>query len=375
VLALPKSGLGRGAGPGAATGPENVQKEDLASVRALLQQLESEVKQLRGQLASLKAQQGEASKTESAALHKELEATKAELIAFSSQLGKDAAPTNSPIPVPQGSIADRIARLEESQQLADQKVAEQSQTKVESSSKYRLRLSRIVLRNTYVNRGSVENQDFPHIATARVALSSDGAFGGSLRQSQIGLQGFGPAVAGARRSAEVRFDFAGGFPDAPNGTSFGIMRLRTGTVRFGQDTSLIADQDSLFLAPLSPTSIATLAIPAFAYSGNLWSGTPQVRIGRRFALGENSSMLLQGGLLDSLSGDTPPSSYYRYPTMGENSGQPAYATRLAWTQAVRGRKVTEGAGGYYDRQDWGYGRSIDGWAATADLTLPFGRPF
>ena len=375
VLALPKSVLAQEARQGAATEPENVQKADLASVSALLQQLQSEVKELRGQVMSLKVQQ-EASKTDSAELHKELEATKAQLIAFSSQLGKDAAPTNSPAPVPQTSIEDRVAGLEENQQLADEKVAEQSQTKVESSSKYRLRLSGIVLLNTYVNRGAVDNQDFPQIATPPAALSSNDAFGGSLRQSQIGLQGFGPTVAGAHTSAEVRFDFAGGFPDAPNGTSFGIVRLRTGTVRFDwQDTSLIAGQDSLFLAPLSPTSIATLAIPAFGYSGNLWSWTPQVRIEHHFTLGENASVLLQGGLLDSLSGDRPASNYYRYPTVGENSGQPAYATRLAWTETVRGRKVTVGAGGYYGRQDWGYGRSIDGWAATADLTLPLGNRF
>lgn len=372
VLALPKIGLGQGAGEGATTRPENVQKVDLASVSTLLQQLESELKELRGQVATLKAQQ-EASKTVSEALQKELEATKAQLIAFS--VGS-VDPTNSPPSVPQTSIEDRIANLEENQQLSDKKVAEQNQTKVESSSKYRLRLSGIVLLNTYVNRGSVENQDFPLIATAPVALSSNGSFGGSLRQSQVDLEGFGPVIAGARTSAEVRFDFAGGFPDAPNGTSFGIMRLRTGTVRFDwQNTSVIAGQDSLFIAPLSPTSIATVAIPAFAYSGNLWNWAPQVRIEHHFDLGENSSVLLQGGLLDSLSGDTPLSSYYRYPTMGENSGQPAYATRLAWTQAVGNQKVTMGAGGYYGRQYWGYGRSIDGWAGTADLTLPLGDRF
>ena len=71
-------------------------------------------------------------------------------------------------------------------------------------------------------------------------------------------------------------------------------------------------------------------------------------------------------------GDTPLSNYYRYPTMGENSGQPAYAARLAWTQAMGKQKVTIGAGGYYGRQYWGFHRSIDGWAGTADLTLPLG---
>lgn len=377
ILAQPKGVLGQNAASEAAGATqESTQKADLAAVGKLLQQLQSQVQELSGQVKSLKAQQ-ESAQAESAELRKELDATKSQLVALSGQPGGVALAQTAPSgTVPQTTIEDRIARLEEYQQLADAKAAEQSQTKVESSSKYRVRLSGIVLLNTYVNRGSVDNQDFPALATERSPLSSGGTFGGSLRQSQIGIQGFGPTIEGARTSAEVHFDFAGGFPDAPNGVSYGIMCLRTGIIRFDWDkTSVIVGQDSLFIAPLSPTSIATLAIPAFAYSGNLWSWTPQVRVEHRFLVAENSTLLLQGGILDPLSGDTPFSAYYRYPTWGENSGQPAYATRVAWTQNVHGQNITVGAGGYYSRQNWGYGRSVDAWAGTMDVTLPLGSQF
>jgi hypothetical protein len=287
----------------------------------------------------------------------------------SDQIGLTAA-------VPQKANDERLNRLEEYQQVADAKAAEQSQTKVESSSKYRIRLSGIVLFNTYVNRGNVDNQDFPQLATAPGILSSDGSFGASLRQSQIGLQGFGPTIAGARTSAELHLDFAGGFPEVSNGVSFGVMRLRTGTVRFDwEKTSVIAGQDSLFVAPLSPTSIATLAVPAFAYSGNLWSWTPQIRVEHHFTISGGSSLLLQSGILDSLSGEAPGSGYYRTPTWGESSGQPAYAARVAWSQEVRGENVTFGVGGYYGRQAWGFGRSIDSWTGTMDLKVPLGKMF
>ena len=47
----------------------------------------------------------------------------------------------------------------------------------------------------------------------------------------------------------------------------GLVRLRTGTFRMDwADTSVIAGQDTLFFAPLAPTSIATLAVPALSYS-------------------------------------------------------------------------------------------------------------
>jgi hypothetical protein len=214
------------------------------------------------------------------------------------------------------------------------------------------------------------------LATAPALLSSNGSFGASLRQSQIGLEGFGPSIAGARTSAELHLDFAGGFPEVANGVSFGIVRLRTATVRFDwQKTSIIAGQDSLFIAPLSPTSIATLAAPSFAYSGNLWSWTPQVRVEHHFTVSDSSSLLLQGGILDSQSGELPPSSYYRSPTWGESSGQPAYAGRVAWSQEVRGENMTFGVGGYYGRQAWGFGRSIDSWTGTLDIKLPLGKTF
>jgi hypothetical protein len=154
------------------------------------------------------------------------------------------------------------------------------------------------------------------------------------------------------------------------------MRLRTGTVRFDwPKTSLVAGQDSLFFAPLRPTSIATMAIPALAYSGNLWSWTPQIRVEHKFAVSESASVLVQGGILDSLSGEIPPSEYYRYPSWGESSGQPAYAARVAWTKGIHGQNLTLGAGGYYGRQSWGFGRTVDGWAGTIDVTVPLGRLF
>jgi len=358
-------------------GPEqSPQAVDVATIGTLLQQLQSQVQELSGQVKSLKAQQ-ESTQAESAELRRELDAAKSQLMALSRQTGDiRSAQFAGSGSVPQTTTEERITRLEENQQLSDAKAAEQSQTKVESSSKYRLRLSGIVLFNLYANRGTVNNQDYPDLATMPRSLSSDGTFGGSLRQSQIGLEGFGPTIAGARTSAEIQFDFAGGFPDAPNGVTYGLLRLRTGTVRLDWDkTSLIVGQDTLFFAPLSATSIATLAIPAFAYSGDLWSWTPQVRVEHHFRLSSDSSLMLQGGILDGLSGDTPPQQYYRYPSWGENSGQPAYATRVAWTHTLHGESLTAGAGGYYSRQDWGFGRSVDAWAGTADLTLPLGSLF
>lgn len=200
------------------------------------------------------------------------------------------------------------------------------------------------------------------------------AFGGTIRQSQLRLQAFGPDVAGARTSAEVKFDFAGGFPQAPNGALLGIARLRTGTLRLDwSNTSVVAGQDGLFFAPTSATSTASLAVPAFSYSGNLWGWTPQVRVEHRFKLRESSQIAVQGGILESLSGDVPADQYKRETTWGEQSAGPAYAARAQYTREIFGQQLVVGAGGYYGRQSWGFGRHVNAWAGTADITVPLTR--
>jgi hypothetical protein len=363
------------------------------SVRALadsVRELEGQVQSLVGQLAELRAEEMR-DHAEARELRQELELARVEsrprtgpaesrdsYLGLSPQtsasLPTASAAPDSPQQEDQPTEA-RLARLEESEQLAEAKIAEQSQTKVESGSKYRVRLSGIVLLNFFDNRGVVDNQDFPQITTPRSAVDSAQSFGGSLRQSQIGLEVFGPEIAGARTSADVKFDFAGGFTDVPNGAVMGIVRLRTGTFRMDwTNTSIVAGQDRLFFAPLAPTSLASLAVPALSYSGNLWAWTPQVRVEHKITLSDSSHLMLQAGILDSLSGELPVSQD-RFPSWGEQSGQPAYAGRIAWTHRAFGQDLTVGFGGYYARQNFGLGRNVNGWASTFDVLVPLGKYF
>jgi hypothetical protein len=277
---------------------------------------------------------------------------------------------------PQTAAEDmRMAKFQEEYDLLSGKVNDQYQTKVESASKYRVRLSGIVLLNLFENRGAVENQDFPTTAISPVGRAG-GSFGGSLRQSQIGLDVFGPTWHGARIKSNLQFDFAGGFADTADGVTMGLVRLRTAVLRLDWDrTSIIAGQDTPFFSPLSPSSLATLAQPALAYSGNLWSWTPQLRVERRFSTAGGSTVIVQAGILDPLTGERPADDFYRVPQAGEASRQPAYASRVAWVSANQARPVAFGVGAYYSRQDWGSGRMVDGWAATADASVPISRQF
>jgi len=361
---------------------------EVKSLAASMQKLQAQVESLNAQMGEMRTVQQQALQ-QAEQLRAELQQAKEELAA---RLGNGREPMTNSLPSPPAtpamtslssnaatqsgaSLEDRVSKVEENQDLMNGKIQEQGQTKVESGSKYRLRLSGIVLLNTAVTRGSVDILDYPQIAAPTTPPGTSGAFSGSLRQSQIGIEAFGPDIAGARTSANVNFDFAGGIPNTSNGVAFGIMRIRTGTIRLDwNDTSLVAGQDGLFFAPLTPTTLTSLAIPALSYTGNLWSWTPQVRIEHRITFSDTSNLLLEGGILDSLTGDSP-TVFYRTPTAGEHSGQPAYAARIAWTQRAFGKDLTVGFGGYYGRQNWGWSHNVDGWAGVSDVTLPLGKMF
>lgn len=362
---------------------------ELRALSGLIHSLQEQVQTLNSQLTDLRAEQQRAN-AETRDLRRELDLLRAQAVpvdktvALYSKVSMRDLPEHSvmqppPVAPQQPNDENRIAKIEENQEVLEAKVNDQYQTKIESGSKYRLRLSGMVLLNLYENHGLVDNQDFPQVVEPPQSdplFVSSGTFGGTLRQSQLKLQAFGPDIAGARTSADIEFDFAGGFPDQWNGVSMGLVRLRTGTIRLDwANTSLVAGQDGLFFVPLAPTSLASLATPALSYAGNLWSWTPQVRVEHHIPLTDASNVVLQAGIMDSLTGDLPSEDYNRYPSWGELLGQPAYATRIAWNHRAFGENLTIGVGGYYGRQDWGFGRTVDGWAGTTDVTIPLGTKF
>jgi hypothetical protein len=304
-------------------------------------------------------------------------AASANAVAATSPPAESAAstPGNASDTPATADLGSRVQKLEESAQLLGSKINEQYQTKVETAGKYRARLSGIVLMNAFRNVGASDNLDLPDYAQPPApGAYSEASFGATLRQTEIGLEIFGPTLAGAKSSANVQFDFAGGFPATNNGVNFGIVRLQTASVRLDwQHTSVIAGQDSLFISPLSPTSFASLAIPTFAYAGNLWGWTPQLRVEHRFDLADQQTLTLQGGILDNLDWETPSNSYFRTATAGESSGQPAYALRTAWSRPVFDHPMTLAVAGYYGRQDWPWGHDIDAWAGMTDWQIPILR--
>jgi hypothetical protein len=350
--------------------------------------LQDQVRQLRTLVEQMRAENAE-TRAEMHQLRQDLQATRAMLDRPATPAGAEstAAAAQSASPQQESSgasnttnpstalastqLEERVQKLEENTSLLGSKIDEQYQTKVESASKYRARLHGIVLMNAFRNLGASDNLDFPDYAEPVPPGWPSATLGATLRQSEIGFEIFGPNLAGARTSADVQLDFAGGFPATGNGVDFGIVRLQTANLRFDwEHTSVVAGQDSLFISPLSPTSFASLATPTFAFAGNLWAWTPQLRVEHRFSISDQQTLTIQAGILDNLDWQYPYDRFLRTPQAGELSGQPAYGYRTAWSRPLHERPLSFGVAGYYGRQDWTWDRYVDAWAGMADWQIP-----
>ncbi|MGC2193991.1 MAG: hypothetical protein WA628_04895 [Terriglobales bacterium] len=358
--------------------PDAALSEAVKQLQEQVNELRSVVSDLRTESARYRAETSELRQELHAAVSRLPQRPEAAEVIQTAEQSANPAPNEhedkSPGSQQTSDAADRAARLQEQYDLLSGKIDDQYQTKVESRSKYKVRLSGLVLMDLFTNRGGVLNADLPTLVDAPDALGRSQSSGFSLRQSQIGLEVFGPQIAGAKTYGELQADFAGGFPSAPNGVGFGLLRLRTGTVHLDWPrTSIVAGQDAPFFSALSPTSFATIAEPALSYAGNLWTWIPQIRLEHHVIISENSSLTLQGGILDGLTGEPPQYSYRRVAQAGEYSRQPGYAGRIAWSHTLFGQPMTLGGGGYYSRQNWGFARNINSWAGTLDWSAPLGK--
>ncbi len=262
------------------------------------------------------------------------------------------------------------ARISEDEwQLLNAKVEEHQQTKVESVSKFRLKLSGMFLLNMFGNSGFVDETDLPRVAYPRPPAASDGTFGASLRQSILGLTGYGPTIGGARTSADLQLDFLGGIPGGYSGYSSGIARLRLARMRLDwENTSVVAGLDNLFFSPNSPTSYMSVAEPALASAGNLWTWTPTVRVEQRIKT-DNVLWKFEGGILD-YAGYTGYYQDVRYATPGESSKQPAYALRISGNGRNEDRPVSFGIAGVIAPQRYPNDNSVNGWGGLLDWRTP-----
>jgi len=347
--------------PGSSPDPHSVELERkleaissaLAVTHQQLEQSQQEMEQLREELAEIK-----------------------KLLATTQSGSGESSSAGSAIDAAKATAAT-IEDLKEQQQTTEAQVKVHDQTKVESSSKYPLRVTGLVLFNSFINRGSVDNIDLPEAAISNQTLTTaNGSAGATLRQTILGLQGSGPRVAGARTSADIDLDFFGGLAYTSYATSAGTVRMRTASINL--DWTYDSVQAGLvvpLISPLSPTSYAMVAEPALAGAGNLWTWAPQLRYAHQIPLQSGRRLQLEFGLWDPPAAGYSTNELFRVPSPSEASKQPGYESRVSYGTFGGEHPFQIGLSGYYSRQSYPGNQYVDSWAATTDWRVPLGARF
>jgi hypothetical protein len=344
---------------------QQIQKltESMANTQAQLEQSQRQLVEMQKQLKTLQQQVARGSSPQAAP-------------ALPDSAESVSAPKNEPADIPSTvqDIGDRQA-MEESQ------IATQEQTKVESESKFPVKVTGLLLLSGFVNTGGVDMA-----ATPTLAVPGSGSTGASVRQTVLGFDARGPHLFGARSYADLRVDFDGTAQSSANpGTYSGpysanatLLRLRTAHAGLQwQNTEAYFALDHPILNPDSPTSLTAIAVPALAWSGNLWTWNPQIGVRREVPLSSSRDIQLEAALIDV--GDAPLSSAIYAndastgtpPSSAEQSRWPGVEARLALvgsgSSAENGNHF--GVGGYFAPHHPSMAKEFDSWAGTVDTRL------
>jgi hypothetical protein len=321
---------------------------------------------------------------------REMEAMRHELAALQQQMAnanaRGSLTAQQPPPAQQTAAIDE---LREQQAMQETQIATQEQTKVESGSKYPVKVSGLLLLNGFVNTRRVDMA-----ATPTLALPGSGSTGASVRQTVLGLDARGPHLFGARSHADLRVDFDAGAStgngyamitsDAGtyNNGGSAILRLRTAHAALNWDhTQAFFALDRPIFNPNAPDSLTAVAEPALAWSGNLWAWNPQVGVTQDVSLRGSSELRFQAALIDVadapispvFSSTAYPPSMIAYASTGEQSRWPGSEARVALVGSKLDEGTHFGIGGYFAPHRTSSGYRFDSWSGTLDYRLSFPR--
>ncbi len=261
-----------------------------------------------------------------------------------------------------------VESIRERQEVQQSEIATHQQDKVESASKFPVKVTGLILMNTFVNTAAV---DVP--ASPTVATGGSGTTGISLRQTVLGLDARGPHVFGASSDADVRMDFFGGASQDTYTQNPGYARLRTAHAELAWDqTRAFFALDRPIVSPNSPTSLTAIAQPALSWSGNLWNWMPQVGAEHTLRWNDSSRISLQGAIADVPDPPSPQQSTIPAPvaSLGELSRWPGTEARVGYARGSDFTGPRVGVGGYFSPHTYNESFSFNAWAATVDYRIP-----
>jgi hypothetical protein len=270
------------------------------------------------------------------------------------------------------ALRTSVAQLQDETEILQAEVKQHDQTKVETASKFPIRINGAILFTSTLNSGSADNIDVPVVALPTPAHSPSGSLSATANQTMLGLDGSGPHLWGASSRADLMMDF---WAAGSSNNYEGIFRLRTGHARLEwPNRSIGVALDRPMISPWQPTSWSMVGEPPLAWSGNLWAWSPQLEYEEKSLLGSHH-LNLGLGLIDPPAPMVYVQSQPGGPSASEQSRQPGYEARLGTVWSHGDHPMNLGASGYYSRQAYVYGHNVDAWAGSADWNLVLSHAF
>ena len=305
---------------------------------------------------------------------KQLEELRQELAALHAQMAAErnpaAIPAQSDASSAAATLSAAVDEIRERQEMQESQIATHEVAKVETQSKYPLKLTGLLLFNGFANTRQVDTSVAPSYA-----VPGPGSTGLSLRQTVLGFDARGPRLFGAASHGDLRVDFFAG-SNQSNYAASGILRLRTAHADLDwEHTQAFVELDRSILEPNEPTSLLAVALPELAWAGNLWNWNPQVGVSHEFAISDASSFKVQAALIDTFDPRPPGNTSTASVTQTESSRWPGTQARFAFEHGMKDGRAEFGAGGYFSPHRTDEGNAFDAWAATVDLHLPITRLF
>jgi len=269
------------------------------------------------------------------------------------------------------SIQAAIGDLRERQALAESELATHEQEKVESESRYPVKISGLLLFNGFVNTSAVDLA-----ASPTTAVPGGGSTSATMRQTILGLDARGPHFLGARSFADLRVDFDGNPYSGSGASNYGVnanlLRLRTAHAGLQWNrTETYFSFDRPIFNPDTPTSITAVAEPALAWSGNLWAWNPQLVVRQDWSVKASRVLRMEGALIDV--GDAPGTPSFNTtgspalpPSGSEQSRWPGLEAHLSFLGSESADASHLGVGGYFSPHHTSIGYDFTAWAGTLD---------
>lgn len=301
------------------------------------------------------------------AYQQQLQELQRQIDALQKELGGNSA-TTIPAPSQPTPLMETAEEMQERQAIAEAQIATHEQTKVETESKYPLRLSGLILFNGFINTHRVDDAIDP-----TYVLNGDGSTGFSVRQTVLGFEATGPHLLGAESHADLHIDF---FANGSQQTydAAGILRLRTAHASLMWDkTEAFFALDRSLLAPRIPTSLVSTAQPNLSWSGDLWTWNPQIGVRQRIPITQSQRLEIAAALIDAQDPLLPSATSTSTVTRAERSRWPGLEGRVGYAAGAEDEGVAVGIGGYVSPHRTSEGYRFNAWAVSGDLRLPLGR--